>query len=89
MIVLEARGIGRHRAQVPRHPEVQEQRAGLEAQQQVLGTPPDALDAPAGELSRELARHGPAQSRFVDLQGDDAALAGVGRKAPPRGLDFG
>ena len=67
---------------------VQQQRPGLEPQQQVLGAPADALDAAPGEHFGKVAGHRPAQPRFIDVEGDDASLAGVGAKAPPRGLDF-
>src|SRR5919109_635464 len=88
MVVSEARRARRHDAQVPRHPEMQQQRAGFQAQQQVLGAPPDAEDALSGHLARQVAGYLPAQARLVHLERDDALPERVGPQAPARRFDF-
>src|SRR5579864_4675094 len=89
VVVGQARGVGRHGAQVAGHAEVHQQRPRLELQQQVLGAPPDARDALPGDPGRQGTRHRPAQARLVDGERGDAALARVGREPAPRGFDLG
>ena len=89
MVVREARRPCRDDPQIPRHAEVQQQGAGLQVQQQVLGAPSDAEDPLARDLARQIARYPPAQPRLVDLERDDPLLERVGLEAPARGLDFG
>src|SRR5580700_12227361 len=70
MVVGEARGTGGHGAQIARHAQMHEQRAGLESQQQVLGAPSGAQDTLPGDLVRQLGGHLPAQARLVFFLSD-------------------
>src|SRR6266478_427196 len=88
MVVTHSRRLRRNDAQIAGHPQVQQQGARLELEQQVLGAPSGAHDALTGHLLRQIARHRPAQPRLVDLERDNAAPQRVGPQAPARRFDF-
>ena len=90
MVVLEARRVLRHDPQVPRHAEVQNQRAAIvEMKQQVFGAAGDALDAPTLQSLRQIARHLPAQPCFVHAQHTHTFTDHVRLDAATGGFDFG
>ena len=89
VVVRQARGIGLKHPQVPRHAEVDEQRASVGAHEQVLGAAPDGMHPPAGELRLERGREAPPEPSFVDAHGDDPPAPQDGLKAATGGFDFG
>src|SRR5687767_9990505 len=66
-----------------------EQRAGVGAEQEVLGAPLETPDALGRERSWKATRDGPAQARLADFDASDGAADHVRGEAAARGLDFG
>jgi hypothetical protein len=89
VIVREHRGRGFQHAQAARHPEVQDQAAGFELDQQVLGPPANLDDALSREQRRQPCVHGPAQTRLAQDQRGHASAAHGAANAAARGLDLG
>jgi hypothetical protein len=90
MVVLEARRFRRHDPKVPRHTEVQNQRAAIvEMKQQVFGAAGDALEASTLQSLRQIAGHLPAQPCLVHAQHTHTFPYHVRLDAATGGFDFG
>ena len=72
-----------------RHAEVNNCRAVIRADQQVLGAPPDRVDAPAAQPALDTARNGPAQAPVAHDDVRDARIDNPRLDAAAAGLDFG
>jgi hypothetical protein len=80
---------GVDQAQAPRHAEVDDQRATVGADEQVLGAPRDALHPAALEGRLEARRQPPAQAPVAHHDRGDALALEHRRKAAAGGLDLG
>jgi hypothetical protein len=89
VIVRDARRRGRQHPQTARHAEVQDHRARVRLQQQVLGPAASAANRAANERGARLDVHRPSQSWLVDDEAIDAASHDMGFDAAAGGLDFG
>src|SRR5579872_234142 len=67
---------------------MQQQRATLELDEEILSASLCVQDAMAGNSCRKVVLHSPPQTRLMDVQGDDASPYGVRLNATTRGLDF-
>src|SRR6185437_10876390 len=89
MVVDPSRRIAGEHPQAARHAQMQQQGAGLEFEQKVLGAALGMQDAQPGDTRRQVLLHAPAQARLVDVKGDDAPADCVRLDAPSGGLYFG
>ena len=76
-------------AKASRHAEMQDERAGVGFDQQVLRAPADGADARAGKFRRERPRHAPAQAPLAYLERVDAPADEPGLDAPARRFYLG
>ena len=89
MVVQQSRRSGGHHAQAARHPEVGDQRAAVEVEQQVLGPATHIVHALSRQLGDEAGFDGPSQPRLTQVEcGDRATDDGVA-DAATSGLYFG
>ena len=88
VIVREQRCVAPQYAQAPRHPEVGDERALLEFDQQVLRAPAHVAHPLARQDLHEGRLDGPAQARLAQHQGGDAPAAQGTADAAAGGLDF-
>jgi hypothetical protein len=89
LIVLQARGLPGSSAQAARHAQVQDQRAALEPQQQVLGAPADrsrCAGRPAAPASLPRSASAAGDRRCAAR---DAMAVGRALDAATRGFDLG
>ena len=84
----DSRRRGRQDAQAPGHPEVQDQRAGVGLEQQILRAPSRAPDRAAGQRLDARDIHGPAQTFVTHPQFCNAASHNVGFDATAGRFDF-
>jgi ligand-binding sensor domain-containing protein/signal transduction histidine kinase len=89
MIVRCRRYAGIEHPQRSGHAEMQERRARVGVQQQVLGAPLGAFDAAADEHPLDLVRNRPAQIRPSQYRAYDDTTFDVRRDPATRGFDFG
>ena len=89
MVVRDMRCVAGQHPQAAGHPQVQQQRAGLELEQEIFGTPPGMQDPMAGDSLREVILHAPAQSGLVHIERHDASADCVRLDASSCGLYFG
>ncbi len=78
-----------HQTQAAGHAEMDDQRAALGADQQVLGAPLDGLDALAGQTHVEIFRNRPAQAPVTHQHAADALADQMRLDATAGGFDFG
>ena len=74
--------------QAARHPQMNNERAGVELNDQVFRAPVDRAYAPAASGRFEIRGDWPAQAAIADDQVDDAGPNECGRNAAPRGFYF-
>ena len=86
VIVLGWRRTGRHHRQVSGHAEVDDQSAGVEMHQEILGASFDGIYALISDRIREPDR--PAQRGVADNDPAQLTPAQNGFEAAPRGFDF-
>ena len=89
VIVRNARRRDRQHAQAARHPEMQDQRAGIGLEQQVFRAASCAPDRAAGHRLDARDVHGPAQAPVVHAQSCNAASYNVRFDPAAGGFDFG
>jgi hypothetical protein len=68
---------------------MQEQRARVEAEEEVLGASASQPDVLTGDLQGEVVRYPPAQSWFMNVERDDLAADDMGLDAAAGSFDFG
>src|SRR5258708_12735185 len=83
------RGRGADEAQPSGHPEMHDERAGLEPDEQVFRAPIDGNDTLAANGRFEFRSDGPAQAPIADDHVADTMSNERGCDAPPRGFYFG
>src|SRR5258708_1647384 len=82
-------GRGADEAQASGHPEMHDERAGLEPDEQVFRAPIDGTDTLAANGRFEFRSDRPAQAPIADDHVDDTMPNERGCDAPPRGFYFG
>src|SRR5690606_9139091 len=88
VVMRETREVAWQDPQAPRHPEMHEQRAPFQCNQQVLGAAADIQDALPGHLRRQRIRYGPTQAPLVNLELDNALAGDMCRETTSSGFDF-
>ena len=89
VVVHERRLGGVEDAKAPRHAEVQDQRARVGLDEEVLRAPADGADARACELRRQRPRHAPAQAPLAHPERVDPPADEPGLDAPARRFYLG
>ena len=88
MVVRFQRRRGIEHAQAAGHAEMQDQAAGVEIDDEVLGAPADIADALAGNRRGEPRIDTPAQARLAEHERGDLPPAHCAAYSAARGLDF-
>ncbi|EXF43084.1 hypothetical protein BAY1663_04502 [Pseudomonas sp. BAY1663] len=89
VLVLGRRQTGINQAQAAGHPQMDDQRAGLEADQQVLGAPLNRLDTLTGQAHVQILGNRPAQAPVAHDHPVDALAEEMRRDTAAGSFDFG
>ena len=89
VIVRERGRAGVEDAQAPRHAEMENQRARVGRDQQVLRAPADGVDPRSADFRGKAPRHAPAQAPFAHEEALDAPADEPGLDAPARRFYLG